>query len=108
VPEIPFTIELFELSSDPHDQSRFERRRKLTLLSREAWLPSAEDVIVQKLRWCKRAKRGKDFDDVVSVLGVQGPDTLDWRYIENRPITQLAFYTVPSSPDPRLAHILIF
>lgn len=83
VPEIPFTIELFELSSDPHDQSRFERRRKLTLLSREAWLPSAEDVIVQKLRWCKRARRGKDFDDVVSVLGVQGPDTLDWRYIEN-------------------------
>jgi len=82
LPEIPFTIELFELSSDPHDQSRFERRRKLTLLSREAWLPSAEDVIVQKLRWCKRAKRGKDFDDVVSVLGVQGPDSLDWRYIE--------------------------
>lgn len=81
LPEIPFTIELFELSADPHDRSRFERRRKLTLLSREAWLPSAEDVIVQKLRWCKRANRGKDFDDVVSVLGVQGPDLLDWNYI---------------------------
>jgi len=71
------------LSADPHDRSRFERRRKLTLLSREAWLPSAEDVIVQKLRWCKRANRGKDFDDVVSVLGVQGPDLLDWNYITN-------------------------
>lgn len=83
LPRIPFTIELFELSSDPYDQSRFARRKRLTLLSREAWLPSAEDVIVQKLRWCKQAKRGKDFDDVVSVLGVQGAAALDWDYMDS-------------------------
>lgn len=83
IPEIPFTIELFELSEDAHDQSRFERRRKLTLLGREAWLPTAEDVIVQKLRWCKGARRGKDFDDVVAVMGVQGEKSLDWSYIEH-------------------------
>lgn len=83
VPEIPFTIELFELSGDAHDQSRFERRRKLTLLGRQAWLPTAEDVIVQKLRWCKGARRGKDFDDVVAVMGVQGEKSLDWPYIEH-------------------------
>lgn len=71
IPDIPFTIELFELSGDEHDQSRFERRRKLTLLGREAWLPTAEDVIIQKLRWCKGARRGKDFDDAVAVMGVQ-------------------------------------
>lgn len=82
VPEIPFMIELFELSSDPHDQSRFARRRKLTLLSRESWLPTPEDVIVQKLRWSKGAKRTKDFDDVVAVMGVQGEAALDWPYIE--------------------------
>lgn len=81
IPEIPFTIELFELSSDAHDRSRFERRRKLTLLGREAWLPTAEDVIVQKLRWSQSARRGKDFDDSVAVMGVQGK-TLDWPYIE--------------------------
>jgi hypothetical protein len=83
IPEIPFTIELFELSGDAHDQSRFERRRKLTLLGREAWLPTAEDVIIQKLRWCKGARRGKDFDDAVAVLGVQGEKSLDWPYIEH-------------------------
>jgi hypothetical protein len=82
IPQIPFTIELFELSGDAHDQSRFERRRKLTLLGREAWLPTAEDVIIQKLRWCKGARRGKDFDDAVSVMGVQGEQSLDWQYIE--------------------------
>lgn len=83
IPEIPFTIELFELSTDAHDQSRFERRKKLTLLGRDAWLPTAEDVIVQKLRWCKVARRGKDFDDVVAVMGVQGKKSLDWSYIEH-------------------------
>jgi hypothetical protein len=83
IPEIPFTIELFELSGDAHDQSRFERRRKLTLLGREAWLPTAEDVIIQKLRWSKGARRGKDFDDAVAVMGVQGEKSLDWPYIEH-------------------------
>lgn len=82
IPEIPFTIELFELSGDAHDQSRFQRRRKLTLLGRDASLPTPEDVIIQKLRWCKGAKRGKDFDDSVAVMGVQGKKSLDWPYIE--------------------------
>ncbi len=83
VPEIPFTIELFELSRDAHDQSRFSRRKQRTLLGRDAWLPTAEDVIVQKLRWCVTARRSKDFDDVVAVIGVQQMEAiLDWTYIE--------------------------
>jgi len=82
VPEIPFTIELFELSSDPHDQCRFARRKKLTLLSRDAWLPTPEDVIIQKLRWSLGARRSKDFDDAVAVMAVQGKTKLDWPYIE--------------------------
>ncbi len=82
VPTIPFTIELFELSSDTHDQRRFARRRRLTLLSRKAWLPTPEDVIVQKLRWSLGGRRSKDFDDAVSVMAVQGESGLDWSYIE--------------------------
>jgi len=82
IPSLPFTIELFELSPDEHDQLRFSRRKKLTLLGREAYLPTAEDVIIQKLRWSRGAKRAKDFDDVVAVMQVQGPDKLDWTYIE--------------------------
>ncbi|MDP4790772.1 MAG: hypothetical protein NWR99_02735 [Verrucomicrobiales bacterium] len=82
IPSIPFTIELFELSDDPHDQSRFARRKTLTLLSRQASIPTAEDVIVQKLRWSKAGKRSKDFDDCVAVMAVQGEAKLDWPYIE--------------------------
>jgi hypothetical protein len=83
IPEIPFMIELFELSPDLHDQSRFARRTKLTLLARDAWLPTPEDVIIQKLRWSHGAKRSKDFDDVVAVMAVQGEAGLDWSYIEH-------------------------
>ena len=82
IPSLPFTIELFELSNDEHDQLRFARRKKLTLLGRDCYLPTAEDVIIQKLRWSRGAKRAKDFADVVAVLQVQGPARLDWPYIE--------------------------
>lgn len=73
----PFKIELFLLSSDPHDQARFQRRVAVALFERRLWLPTAEDVVVWKLRW----PRSKDRDDVRGVIGVQG-DRLDWPYIE--------------------------
>lgn len=80
----PFEIELFYLSKDAHDSTRFDRRQKVEIMPGvAACLPTAEDVIIQKLRWCRSAKRAKDFADVVAVLQVQGPERLDWPYIEN-------------------------
>ncbi len=77
-----FTIELFRLSDDPHDRMRFERRKRLEIFPGSfVFLPTPEDVIVQKLRWNKTAKRGKDFDDVVAVMATLGPEGLDWDYI---------------------------
>ena len=77
-----FQIELFRLSDDPHDRERFGRRRRVEVFpGTEVSMPAAEDVIVQKLRWCLGAKRPKDFADAVAVMQVQG-QTLDWSYIE--------------------------
>lgn len=75
-----FEIELFRLTDDPHDQTRFERRRKVLLpaLGVEVVLPTAEDVVVQKLRW----QRDKDLADVRVVLEIQ-KDRLDWNYIRH-------------------------
>lgn len=73
----PFKIELFLLSSDPHDQTRFQRRVQAPLFERRLWLPTPEDVIVWKLRW----PRSKDREDVRAVIGVQG-EKLDWSYIK--------------------------
>ena len=50
-----------------------------TQLARTTWLPTPEDVVVQKLR----RGRNKDLDDARDVLAVQGPETLDMAYIEH-------------------------
>lgn len=78
----PFVIEIFLLNNHAFDRSRFTRRRRELVLPKvSAWLPTPEDVIVQKLRWVALARRAKDFEDACNVLAVQG-SALDWDYIE--------------------------
>jgi hypothetical protein len=77
---LPFKLELFGVFDDPFVQSEFARRQQVfvPILGRAIWLPTPEDVVVQKLRW----GRSKDLDDARDVLAVQGPETLDMAYIE--------------------------
>jgi hypothetical protein len=75
------SVELFELFDDPFVASQFQRRSRFfsNALQREVWLPTAEDIITQKIRW----GRSKDLDDARDVLAVQGPETLDMAHIRN-------------------------
>jgi len=75
-----FEVELFALTTDPHDIARFSRRTAIRYESLSTWIPTAEDVIVQKLRWAARGRRQKDIEDVRYVLLVSG-DGLDWPYL---------------------------
>jgi hypothetical protein len=75
-----FEIELFRLSDDPHDQERFRRRYCANFLGRNVFLPTAEDVIITKLRWAHQAARAKDWEDIRNVIAVQG-DRIDWDYV---------------------------
>jgi hypothetical protein len=77
-----FQVELFGLTDDSHDRERFARRRKVQLLDIVAAVPTAEDVIINKLRWWKAANRRKDIDDARNVLAVQRT-TIDREYIVN-------------------------
>jgi hypothetical protein len=79
--ESPFEVELFGLTNDPHDVERFARRRFVDVLERTAALPTAEDVIVTKLRWFATARRRKDFEDARNVIAVQQA-AIDWAYVE--------------------------
>jgi hypothetical protein len=78
-----FLIELFLLSDDPHDRSRFARRVPGDIGGRRVFVPTAEDVIITKLRWAKGGRRSKDVDDVWNVLAVQTPARLDLAYIRH-------------------------
>jgi len=77
-----FMIELFELSSDAHDQSRFGRRVEVPFAGRKAFLPTPEDVIVTKLRWSRHGQRAKDLEAAENVLLAQR-GTLDLAYIRS-------------------------
>jgi hypothetical protein len=72
---------LFELFDDPFVGEQFERRVRYfsSSLERDIWLPTAEDIVVQKLRW----GRSKDLDDARDVLAVQGTATLDMDHVRN-------------------------
>lgn len=74
-----FQVELFELFDDAFVLEQFHRRQQVrsAQLQHATWLPTAEDIIVQKIRW----GRSKDLDDARDVLAVQGPETLDMTYI---------------------------
>jgi hypothetical protein len=78
-----FKVELFRLTSDPHDRERF--RRKVSVpqpaIERNIFVPTPEDVIIMKLRWAECLHRNKDSDDVRDVMSVQ-QNVLDWAYIE--------------------------
>jgi hypothetical protein len=76
----PFVAELFVLSDDAHDRSRFERRQLVSVSGRRVHVATAEDMVVTKLRWAGAANRGKDRDDIRNMLAVRGPE-LDWDYI---------------------------
>lgn len=77
----PLQVELFELFDDPFVRQQFTRRCQLfsSQLNQTTWLPTPEDVVVQKLRW----GRNKDLDDARDVLAVQGPENLDMSYIHH-------------------------
>ena len=78
--ESGFKVEFFLVSGDEHDRERFRRRKRQPFLTAFAYLPTAEDVVIQKLRWYQRSKRAKDVDDVRNVLAVQA-GKLDLDYI---------------------------
>jgi hypothetical protein len=73
----PFTVELFRLSNDSFDQERFRRRTSVNLLGRTTFIPTAEDVVVMKVRWL----REKDRVDIRNILAVQ-QGKLNWPHIE--------------------------
>jgi hypothetical protein len=60
---------------------RFSRKIKAELFNGMiTWVATAEDVIVQKLRWLKTAARSKDYDDIINVIKRKG-ERLDFDYI---------------------------
>ena len=78
-----FIVEIFEARmDDPHERARFDRRKRGVVEGTPVLVPTAEDVIIQKLRWLKQIRRKKDREDVRDMLLHLRLD-LDWPYLEH-------------------------
>src|SRR5262249_49197229 len=64
------------LKKDAHHEDAFRRRRRKRYRGMNIWFPSAEDLILLKLR----AGRLTDFDDVIGIVERVG-DSLDFPYL---------------------------
>ena len=74
-----FRVEIIHLGTDPHHHEIFRRRLELPMpaLGGMVWIPTAEDLVIQKLRWA----RGKDLEDVRNILSGQG-EAVDYAHLE--------------------------
>ena len=75
-----FKVELFHLDDGEFSQTRLQRRHRLAFHGRQAWFPSVEDVVVQKLRWLGLGNRDKDRGDLRDILHVCH-GRIDWPYV---------------------------
>lgn len=68
------------LTDEEFDRSRFKRRKKVKILDQMMLMASAEDTIIQKLRWYKMGKIEKHLIDAVFVYQIQKKN-LDKKYL---------------------------
>ena len=72
-------IDFWLLKNDEFDKSRFRRRLKVKAWGQYVYVTSAEDTILQKLRWYSMGKREKDIVDAAFIWQLQ--KRLDKKYI---------------------------
>ncbi len=70
------------LKNKPIENTKFERRQKISLFGIPTFMISPEDIVLTKLDWYKRSKNTKHMDDAVGIIKVQGKK-LDVIYIKD-------------------------
>jgi len=80
--ETGFKVDIWLLTDEPFDLSRFSRRRGEEIEGRDIPVPSGEDAILAKLHWYKQAPSDRHIDDAREVWGCFAQD-LDLDYLRH-------------------------
>jgi hypothetical protein len=73
-------IDFIIRKSRPYSQEEFGRRQRVTLHGVAVFMTTAEDAVISKLEWAKRAHSGRQIEDVAAILRLRS-ETLDQAYL---------------------------
>jgi hypothetical protein len=65
----------------PFSREEFDRRIRADLLGTEAWIATAEDVVLAKLEWAEATRSERQLEDAAAILDV-GDESIDLAYVE--------------------------
>jgi hypothetical protein len=75
-----FKIDFWTLRSQPFEMSMFQRRVQVTFSGEQTWIASAEDIILQKLRWNMLTPSEQQIVDAAGIAAIQS-ESLDRDYL---------------------------
>jgi hypothetical protein len=73
-------VDFWVFRDEPFDRSAFARRYRNTVAGISAFLPAAEDHLIQKLKWAKDYESERQYRDALSVYELQHAK-LDMNYL---------------------------
>ena len=79
--ETGFKVDLIVRKSRPFSRIEFSRRQPAFYLGENRWFATAEDTVLAKLEWSKRAGSERQFNDALNVAKLQR-ENLDRAYLE--------------------------
>ena len=74
-------VDLIIRKSRAFSREEFRRRREVNIEGLRLFAASAEDVVISKLEWSKRAQSRRQIEDVAAILRARG-ETLDTLYLD--------------------------
>lgn len=73
-------VDFWLARSDPFDEAMLRRRQRITLFGEQAWISTAEDVILHKLVWNQISPSDRRLSDAAGIVAVQA-EALDQNYL---------------------------
>ena len=75
-------VDFWLLKKDAFERNAFDRRRQVSLFGAQAWIMTAEDVILHKFYWHRITPSDRQLLDAAGVYAVQR-DLLDKKYLDH-------------------------
>ncbi len=75
-----FKVDLIIKKSSPYEDEAFARRVRGTIIKKERWFISPEDIILAKLQWHAMGGSERQLEDVINVIKLQR-SVMDMQYL---------------------------